>query len=318
MAGNKMEGPEGKAPGPAPIGEGERIRNPFKSGRYGPRAAHLVEMNKNIFTRTSADEAYQRVIREHPELVNPTNWFNMSFGDPAAYGLDAYDGVTRFMRRFINFEKPSAYSKYEFFGDSLLIEQLRMGTTDHEKDYASVPSHVAVFMAPGVAGSLRLICPAIFLPYRQDSERDNVIVPKWTYLSHMAEAALAQAEVRCCNLEKNGQLNLAHMAELMDCNTRAVILSTVGNPLAIAIDHGRYDRMLELIYSKMVEFNHPIPVIADVIYEHFRRPSNGERLDALQKHLKLGLIKGFDVPIFETSSFSKMFAMAAQRFGYFR
>jgi len=319
MAGNRLEGPEGKSPSQPPV-QDDRTRNPFRSRRYaeGDRARHLVEMRKNLFITSSTQVAYEKKIKDHPELAGPANCFNLSYGDPASYGLDAYAGVARFMRRFINFEKPSAYSKYEFTGDPLLVEQLRLGTTGRDKDYVTVPAHVAVFMAPGVAGSLRMMCPAILLPYRHREEQDNVIVPKWTYLSHMAEAALAQAEVRCCNLEKDGQIDLNHMATLMDPNTRAVILSTVGNPLATAIGHDRYDDMLRLIYSKMIEFDHPISVIADVIYEHFRRPSNGERLDAVQKHLKLGLREGVDVPVWETSSFSKMFAMAAQRFGYFR
>ncbi len=320
MTKNRLEGSEGRRPSQPPVQTEDRDRNPFKSGRYmeGDRAKHLIEMRKNLFITSSAQEAYEQKIKEHPELAGPANCFNMSFGDPAAYGLDAYGGVARFMRRFINFEKPSAYSKYEFYGDPLVVEQLRLGTTDRDKDYVAVPGHVAVFMAAGVAGSFRMMCPAIFLPYRNQEEQDNIIVPKWTYLSHMAEAALAQAEVRCCNVEKDGQIDLKHMESIMDRNTRAVILSTVGNPLATAIGHDRYDDMLRLIYSKMIEFDHPMPVIADVIYEHFRRPSNGERLDAIQKHLKLGLREGVDVPVWETSSFSKMFAMAAQRFGYFR
>lgn len=291
--------------------------NPFLSERYSSRGEHLAKMKQHEFVRTEADDTFESVTRGRDNLKRDT--IHMEYGDPASYpGLDANEFIPRYIRRYVNFEPPCAYSRYEFYGDPAIIGQVRMGSSRRETGYIPVPQHVDVYPTAGVAGALRLIADSLFLPSQGASEFDNVVVPTWTYLSHMAEVVRMRASVRSCRLNREGQVDLDHMSELIDHNTRAVILATVGNPMSTAMEHGRFDELLRLVYDKMYEYEHAIPVVADVIYEHFRRKENGQRLDAIQKSLQLGRLEGVDVPMIETSSFSKMFAMAGQRFGFFR
>ncbi len=285
----------------------------FKHERYrGPRGEHLANMRRREFGKTPVDDRINE-IRRHS--INPPEVLNMSFGDPSRYpGMGPYEGVHRFLRRYLNFhDNPRACAQYDIWGDSEFIGQMRRGSANIEEGDLEVPKHVAVYPTAGVAGALRMILPAIILPPGEDWVRDNVIVPKWTYLSHSAEAALALGEVRSCNVRADGQVDLAHMLGIMDKNTWAVLLATVGNPLATAMHPSLFDEMVCGIHAKMHEFGHPIVIIADTIYEHFRRRRD-ERIDAIQRVLRLGL----EVPVIETSSFSKMFAMAGYRLGFYR
>jgi aspartate/methionine/tyrosine aminotransferase len=218
------------------------------------------------------------------------------------------------MRRYLNFhDNPQACASYNIWGDPQFVQQIRRGSAYLEDAVLPVPDHVAVYPTAGVAGALRMICPAILLPPGPGGVRDNVVVPKWTYLSHSAEAAFALADVRSCRLTRDGQVDPGHMLEIMDENTRAVILATVGNPLATAMSPTLFDEMMGRIHDKMERYGHPIVVVADVIYEHFRR-NRSERIDAIQRTLRLDL----EIPIIETSSFSKMFGMAGYRLGFYR
>jgi len=285
----------------------------FKSDRMrGPRGEHLADMRRREFGKTPVDD---RINDIRKVSVNPVRVLDMCFGDPSRYpDMGPYDGVHRFLRRYLNFhDNPRACASYDIWGDSEFTGQMRRGSANIEEGDLEVPKHVAVYPTAGVAGALRMILPAIILPPGEDGVRDNVIVPKWTYLSHSAEAAFALGEVRSCALDRKGQVDLDHLFKIMDSNTQAVILATVGNPLGTAMSPELFDEMVLRVHAKMLEFNHPIIVIADTIYEHFRRRRE-ERIDAIQRVLRLGL----EVPIIETSSFSKMFAMPGYRLGFYR
>ncbi len=286
--------------------------NLFRSERYQERGGHIAEMRRRQFGRTQVNDAIESILKADKDYPLIQLWF----GDPSAYpGLDAYERVHSFLRMFINFHSPSDYSRYMLNGYGPFVDQLRKGSSRHEEGYVRLPlQDVAVYITPGVAGALRMICPAILLPPgARDGERDNVVMPKYTYLSHMAEAAFALSEVRTCRLDRSGYIDLDHLGSIMDRNTMAVMLATVGNPLSVATPPELFDDMIRLVRRKMEEYNHPIVVVADVIYEFFRR-RRAERIDAIQRVARLGL----DVPIIETSSFSKGMAMAGQRVGFFR
>ncbi|MFH0884522.1 MAG: aminotransferase class I/II-fold pyridoxal phosphate-dependent enzyme [Candidatus Micrarchaeota archaeon] len=283
----------------------------FKTSRLRERGKHLTEMRRRQFGKTPVNDRTKKYLDENPRLEVR----EMCFGDPSLYpDMGPYDAVHRFMRRYLNFhDNPQACASYNIWGDPQFVQQIRRGSAYLEDAVLPVPDHVAVYPTAGVAGALRMICPAILLPPGPDGVRDNVVVPKWTYLSHSAEAAFALADVRSCRLTRNGQVDLNHMLEIMDENTQAVILATVGNPLATAMSPTLFDEMMGRIHDKMKEYGHPIVVVADVIYEHFRR-NRSERIDAIQRTLRLNL----EIPIIETSSFSKMFGMAGYRLGFYR
>ncbi len=283
----------------------------FKSERMKIRGRHLAEMRRRQFGKTPVNDRINDALKEDRRL----EVMEMCFGDPSRYpDMGPYDGIHRFLRRYLNFhENPESCASYQIWGDPQFVAQIRRGSAYLDDPIIPVPDHVAIYPTAGVAGALRMICPAILLPPDPGGPRDNVIVPKWTYLSHSAEAAFSLADVRSCQLTQSGQVNLEHMLRLVDENTRAVILATVGNPLATAMSPGLFDEMICGLHELMVKKNHPIVVIADVIYEHFRR-NREERIDAIQRVLRLGR----EVPTIETSSFSKMFGMAGYRLGFYR
>lgn len=280
----------------------------FKSPRYqSARAAHLVEMHGREFGTTLVDV--------YVEGIKGAQVINMSFGDPSRYpDMGPYEGVHRFLRRYLNFhDNPLAVASYAILGDKEFKTRVRQGGADEKGGDIVVPDNVAVYPTSGVAGALRMIIPALILPPGEDGVRDNVIVPQWTYLSHSAEAAFALADIRSCRLTRDGQVDLDDMMAKVDMNTQMIILATVGNPLATAMPPALFDEMVRRTYDKMQEVGHPITIVADTIYEHFRRRRD-ERIDAIQRVLKLGL----EVPIIETSSFSKMFAIPGYRLGFYR
>ncbi len=287
------------------------MSNPkFRSLRYQERGRHLHEMGQRQFGTTDVS----RVVAEARHRNHNAKVWELWFGDPSAYpNLDPFDRFHAHIKRWLNFHSAADYSRYMLNGYSPLVEQLRRGSVG--LDYIDVPHDVDTRVTSGVAGALRMICPALLLPPDDDAV-DNVIVPKWTYLSHTAEAALAMAHVKSCQLDNVGQPDLDHLATIIDDDTRMLILATVGNPLATAISPEHFDELLRVVHTKMLEFNHPIVVVADVIYEHFRR--NGNRIDAIQRALHLARDDGLLVPVIETSSFSKLMAMAGQRIGFYR
>lgn len=283
----------------------------FHSERYDSRGQHLAEMRRRQFGKTPVNDRIDAALKENRGL----KVLNMSFGDPSRYpDMGPYEGVHRFLRRYLNFhDNPQACASYSIWGDPQFIAQVRRGSAYIEDDLLEVPEHVAVYPTAGVAGALRMIAPAILLPPGENGARDNVIVPKWTYLSHSAEAVFALADVRSCRLREDGQTDLDYMSHILDRNTRAVILATVGNPLSTAMEPSLFDEMLEMIQHKMYQFGHPIVLVADTIYEHFRQ-NRADRIDAIQHALRLDV----EVPVIETSSFSKMMAMAGYRLGFYR
>ena len=143
--------------------------------------------------------------------------------------------------------------------------------------------------------------------------RDNVVMPMWTYVSHLAETFRSHGDVKICGIAPDGQIDIGSLKSGIDRNTRAVLFATVGNPLTVAMEPSVFGSILDVTKAKMAEFGHPILVIADIVYEYFRR-DRSKRIDAIQETLK----RGGDVPVIEMSSFSKMMAIPGQRVGYCR
>ncbi len=300
-----------------------------RSERFAKRGKHIEEMKLRSFVHTRVDILLERIRNEDGDYERTHGSCVQKFGDPASFGLTPCEGPHRFLRRYLNFHHPSDYSKYLIFGYPQLKAQIREGSTRREFGHIPVPSDLPVYITSGVAGALRMLCPAFVLPPTSSdaTAHDKVIMPKLTYLSHSAEAAFAQANVNTCNITQNGQVDLDHLSSLIDENTRLVVFATVGNPLSTAMEPGLFDDIVRLVHENMVRYNHPITIIADVIYEHFRRRRE-ERIDAIQRGLRLGmdvkdengkiLTPGIHVPIVETASFSKMLGMPGHRIGFYR
>jgi aspartate/methionine/tyrosine aminotransferase len=143
--------------------------------------------------------------------------------------------------------------------------------------------------------------------------KSNVVMPLWTYSSHLAEVFRAHGQVRTCDITDEGQINTKSLGEKICSKTKAVIFATVGNPLSTAMHPEVFDEVLKVVREKMDEFKRPIIVIADTIYEHFRRRPE-TRIDPVRRAAQLDL----GVPVVDTSSFSKMMVLAGARAGFIR
>jgi hypothetical protein len=75
----------------------------------------------------------------------------------------------------------------------------------------------------------------------------------------------------------------------------------------------RFDRLLMIVRHKMDQIKKPILVVADTIYEHFRRKPE-DRIDPVRRAMALDN----GVPVIDTSSFSKMMVLAGARVGFIR
>ncbi|HSB47095.1 MAG TPA: aminotransferase class I/II-fold pyridoxal phosphate-dependent enzyme [Candidatus Bilamarchaeum sp.] len=322
----------------------------FSSERYSVNATDIGAVSDLLIDKTDVDRFIEKTNRDRSGLP-PYEIHEMRLGDPTKYeGLGPYDGYHRHHQRFINFNPPSAYAGYLIPGDESLKARLRLGRTK-TPGYVRPPSHLEVYVTPGVAGALRLVDSALLLPpTRPDPEvvrelrrllvengltestretlllgletlekqvlNDNVVIPKWTYVSHMAETSLAHGEFKLCDITSDGQVDLKDLANVIDVHTRAVLFATVGNPLTVAMKPEVFDGIMRIVQDKMKEHKHPIVVVADTIYEQYRR-DHESRIDAVQRALKLDAA-GIKVPVIEMSSFSKMLAIPGERVGYAR
>lgn len=325
-----------------------RAASEFHSERYMVGGTDIGAVSDLLIDKTDVDHFIESVNRGR-SMAPFYEVHEMRLGDPTKYeGLGPYHGFHRHLQRFINFNPAAAYAGYLIHGDESLKARLRMGRTK-TPGFIHPPPHLEVYITPGVAGALRLIDNALLLPpavpdpdvikelrrlLAEDSPtakggilaaldvleervtKDNIVIPKWTYVSHMAETSLAHGEFRLCGLTKDGQVDLEELETVIDKNTRAVLVATVGNPLTVAMKPEVFDQMLRIVRRKMSEFSHPIAVVADTIYEQYRRDRES-RLDAIQRALKLDQ-EGVKVPVIEMSSFSKMLAIPGERVGYAR
>jgi len=296
----------------------------------------LAKANEEIIRRADI-----RIGRKYPLIEG-------RLGDPTQYpGLGASLQWDRFSNRVRKFYTRHELENYSLTGDDNLIKLLRMGWRG-APGYQRVPKEVVIYMTDGVAGALRLITDALVLPpprkilsssecaeyerihatpHAALTEADidklkawsgslvpppvNVVMPVWTYVSHLAETVRAHGNIKTCGITPAGQVDAASLEHAIDQNTRAVLFATVGNPLSVAMEPAVFDDILRVVRDKMKEYNHSIVVLADTIYEHFRRDP-ASRIDPIQRALHLDN----GVPVVELSSFSKMMGIPGLRVGY--
>ncbi len=328
-----------------------RAASVFAEERYSTRGIHLGMVSDFLIDKTDVGE-FIKELNSRDAGSRKREILEMRLGDPTAKeyeDIGPYPGYDRHSRRFKNFNSSESYAGYLIQGDEQLKARVRLGRTK-TPGYIHPPAHMEVYITGGVAGGLRLSSTALLLPptehkpdlakledlerrlkggesteglredllglvqaLKTESAPDEVIIPKYTYVSHMAEIALAHADFIMCDITKEGQVDLDDLSRVINRNTRAVLFATVGNPLTTAMKPELFDRILELVAQKSEEYGAPIVVIADTIYEQFRR-DRSSRIDAIQRALKAGS----KVPMIELSSFSKMLSIPGERAGFAR
>jgi len=285
----------------------------YKTSEYRERAGHIRRIGDAAFNFTDADAYIKKVNAERNDPNEPYPIIEGRYGDPTFYqGIGSYRGFKRFMQRYEHFKSSSDSNGYRISGNPRLKARLIKGWTQ-APGYIPVPPHVGIYITPGVSGALDQIAAALILPPREKTGADNIVMPLWTYMTHLALVFKHQGEVKTCGISGEGQIDLESLERKIDENTKGILFATVGNPLSTAMEPDIFDNIIRLVSKKMEEFGKPIVIIADVIYEPFRR-NQAKRIDPIQRAIKLDL----GVPIIETSSFSKMMAIPGHRVGHLR
>ncbi len=173
------------------------------------------------------------------------------------------------------------------------------------KGYSLPPHHV--FIGAGISGVARGLLTTLI----DRAKGHEVIIPKWSYIIYLAEAALSGAIVRNVDLTPEALVDLNKLKDTINPKTKAVFITTVGNPLGVAMPHETFGEIIKIINAKEREFNHAIYLIADTIYEDFRL---GPPLDPMLLSIQNNRIG----PTVELYSVSKMFAAPGLRLGWMR
>jgi aspartate/methionine/tyrosine aminotransferase len=224
-------------------------------------------------------------------------------GDPVAHGLYPYEPFLKYLAEEMSNPKNLCYSNS--CGYPPLLELLATGNVESgKKGYCLPPERVII--EAGISGAAR----GLFTVLINKSNGDEVIIPKWSYTLYLAEAELSEAHIRSVELDKHGIIDKNRLSDGITKNTKAVFITTIGNPLGTAISEKDFCSVIDLVNTKEREFNHPIYLVADTIYEGYR---NGAALDpiALSVNKRLG-------PTIELYSLSKLIAAPGLRLGWMR
>ncbi|MEW6748172.1 MAG: pyridoxal phosphate-dependent aminotransferase [Candidatus Micrarchaeota archaeon] len=226
-------------------------------------------------------------------------------GDPTAFRLKPFRGYTGLVEEALEDGRCWGYA------DSRGLEELRavLGTGNPERGtngYVVPPERV--FVGAGVSGVARAFFQAIIDP----SAHDEVAIPKWSYIIYFAEAALSRANVRNVPLAQSGEVDTMALSDSITPRTRAVFITTVGNPLGIATSEETFRQIIDIVNRKEMEFGRPVCLVADTIYEGFRTGS--EPIDPI----KMSVEAGRAGPTIEFYSISKLIGAPGARLGWMR
>lgn len=223
-------------------------------------------------------------------------------GDPVAHGLHAYDPFMRYLAEEFSNPKKLGYN------DSCGYPQLRQALSDGNVEFGTTGYRLPperVIIEAGISGAVRSMMAVLI------NNGDEVIIPKWSYTLYLAEAELAEAKVKNVELNSRGTVDLNHLRDSITDKTKAVFITTMGNPLGVAMDSTMFCDIIDIVNSKEKQFNHPIYLVADIIYEGFRQ---GSPIDPILLSMQAGRIG----PTIELYSISKLMASPGIRLGWMR
>ena len=222
-------------------------------------------------------------------------------GDPVVHGLYPYDPFLRYLAEENANPKNLAYSAST--GHPPFIDLLAEGIPEFgKKNYRIPPSNI--FIEAGISGAVRSLMTVLINP----SNGDEVIIPKLSYTMYLAEAELSGAKVRNVGLDKRGIVDLNQLKDSINEHTKAIFITTVGNPLGVAMSRDDLGTLMEIVNAKEKEFNRPIYLFVDIIYEGYRK---GEPLDPIEVAIEKGRLG----PTLVGYSISKLIAGPGLRAG---
>ncbi len=269
--------------------------SPVNGTRLNPAVFGMADYT---LRRTDVNSAVERA----KNLAKP-DIIDARLGDPTVFGLGPFSRYPLHVERAM--KDPKAWSYTDSRGLGELREVLAVGNPEFGRNGYSVPTD-NVFIGPGVSGVARALFTVLI------NKGDEVAIPKWSYIIYFAEAALSSAKVANVRLTETGQVDLNHLKDSIKPNTKAIFITTVGNPLGVAISHGSFAQVLDLVNQKERKFNHPIWLVFDTIYENFR--SGSEPIDPISRVLEHGRLG----PTVDFYSISKTIAAPGARIGWMR
>ncbi|XP_031634159.1 tyrosine aminotransferase [Contarinia nasturtii] len=235
-----------------------------------------------------------RAIVEHLNVQpNPNKAFiPLSVGDPTVFGnLKAADETIQAVRNAIDEGKHNGYAHSA--GSILAREAVCKYVAPHQ---GSVEPN-DVILCSGCSSSLDLCIGAI-----ADSGK-NLLIPTPGFSIYRTLAISYGIEVRSYNLlpDKQWEVDLEQLEELMDEHTAAIVLTNPSNPCGSVF---RKNHLLDII--ALCE-KYCIPIIADEIYEHFVFPG-------VEYHSVSSLSK--NVPVLSCGGLTKRFLVPGWRMGW--
>lgn len=131
----------------------------------------------------------------------------------------------------------------------------------------------------------------------------NILIPKPGFSIYGTLADGFGIECRSYRLipEKNWEIDLIHLASLVDENTVAIVITNPSNPCGSVFTK---EHILDIL--KIAE-SHFVPIIADEIYEHFVFPGN-------EYHSVSSLSQ--NVPVLSCGGLTKRFVVPGWRLGW--
>jgi aspartate/methionine/tyrosine aminotransferase len=268
--------------------------------RTGSRLNHSVfKMADYTLRRTDVSDAADRARRMGRPIADAR------LGDLTVFGMAPYPRYVELVGEAIG--DPKSWS----YGDARGIEGLREilghGNIETGKGGYTIPPD-RVFLGPGVSGISRSLFSAMI----NRSAGDEVVIPEWSYIIYFAEAALSGAGVVNVPLTQSGEVDVERLHASISERTKAIFITTVGNPLGIAMRRETFADVIAAVNAREREFNHPIYLVADTMYECFRTVPNP--IDPIASSIESGRIG----PTIELYSISKMIGAPGARLGWMR
>lgn len=212
-------------------------------------------------------------------------------GDPTTFGnLQPADEVLDAVKQAIDSGNYNGYAPAVGFLES------REAVAEYSQHQGKI-SAKDVILCSGCSCSLDLCIAVLAGPGK------NILIPKPGFSIYGTLAEGFGIECRSYRLipEKNWEIDLNHLASLIDENTVAVIITNPSNPCGSVFSK---EHILDIL--KIAE-SHFVPIIADEIYEHFVFPGN-------EYHSVSSLSK--NVPVLSCGGLTKRFVVPGWRLGW--
>ncbi|MEW6035056.1 MAG: pyridoxal phosphate-dependent aminotransferase [Candidatus Micrarchaeota archaeon] len=258
----------------------------------------VPDMGGYTLRKTDVNEAAERAGRLGRRVMDAR------LGDPTAFGLAPFPRYVALVEEAM--WEPRSWSYQDARGLAELRDTLGRGNPETRKgDYRIPPERV--FVGPGISGVSRFLFSAMI-----DRGNDEVAIPEWSYIIYFAEAALSEAKVVNVPLTESGEVDVQRLKDAIGKRTKAVFITTVGNPLGIAMKQDTFAAIIRAVNEKERELNQPVYLVADTIYEGFRTGS--EPIDPIGMSARLGRLG----PTIELHSISKLIGAPGARLGWMR